>query len=371
MAEIKNYTLNFGPQHPATHTTLRLVLDVERQASSERYALVMTTVAGEGNTDAGSGETPVDPGEGEQDARDHAAHPLRLGAAVEPLPFDRILVKQLLHALQVLRELRLQGRDGDFRPASLEEGLKEGGLVGLQSLGLLALFQPPILVAKETLLGDLRDVEVAPDGHVDDCRGDVQGVGGIHAATEVFLKKIRAVCTRYGAQFVADSVQCGYGRTGRFFSHDQAGIAADIYTTAKGMGNGFPVAGVWIAPHLQPAHGMLGTTFGGNPLACAAALAVAEVIEKEKLVQNAADLGAYLRERLQGLPGVLEVRGRGLMIGLEMAPEMADRRSRLLYEKGIFTGEAKPSVIRLLPSLALTRDEADHFLAAFEDLVRN
>ncbi len=199
----------------------------------------------------------------------------------------------------------------------------------------------------------------------------VQGVGGIHAATEVFLKKIRAVCTRYGAQFVADSVQCGYGRTGRFFSHEQAGIAADIYTTAKGMGNGFPVAGVWIAPHLQPAHGMLGTTFGGNPLACAAALAVAEVIEKEKLVQNAADLGAYLRERLQGLPGVLEVRGRGLMIGLEMAPEMADRRSRLLYEKGIFTGEAKPSVIRLLPSLALTRDEADHFLAAFEDLVRN
>lgn len=199
----------------------------------------------------------------------------------------------------------------------------------------------------------------------------IQGVGGIHEATRDFLKKIREVCTRSGAQFIADSVQCGYGRTGRFFSHDRAGVEADIYTTAKGMGNGFPVAGVWIAPHLKPAHGMLGTTFGGNPLACAAALAVAEVIEKEDLVKNAATLGTYLTEQLQGLPGVSEVRGRGLMIGLRMTPEKADVRSRLLYEKGVFTGEAKPNVIRLLPSLALTREEADHFLTAFKDLLRD
>lgn len=197
----------------------------------------------------------------------------------------------------------------------------------------------------------------------------IQGVGGIHLASDDFLKTVRDLCTRYGAVFVADSVQCGYGRSGRFFSHDWSGTAADIYTTAKGMGNGFPVAAAWIAPHIRPAHGMLGTTFGGNPLACAAALAVAEVMEQEHLPENALTVGDYLMAALRQMPGVTEVRGRGLMIGIELLAEKADLRQRLLYEKGIFTGEAKPNVIRLLPSLALTQTEADHFLQAFKSLL--
>lgn len=197
----------------------------------------------------------------------------------------------------------------------------------------------------------------------------IQGVGGIHVATEAFLQKIRSLCTEHGALYIADSVQCGYGRSGQFFSHDGSGVLADLYTTAKGMGNGFPIGGVWIAQQLKPWHGMLGTTFGGNPLACAAALAVAETIEKEGLLENAASLGAYLMDQLRGLPWVTEVRGRGLMIGIELAPEKADLRQKLLFEKGIFTGEAKPNIIRLLPSLALTRPEADHFLEAFRSLL--
>lgn len=197
----------------------------------------------------------------------------------------------------------------------------------------------------------------------------IQGVGGINVATDEFLQMIRARCDEYGAIYIADSVQCGYGRSGRFFSHDWAGVAADIYTTAKGMGNGFPIGGVWIAPHLKPWHGMLGTTFGGNPLACAAALAVAETIENERLLENAAVQGNYLMDELSRLSAVTEIRGRGLMIGIDLPTEKADIRQRLLYEKGIFTGEAKPNVIRLLPSLALKHAEADHFLEAFSSLV--
>lgn len=197
----------------------------------------------------------------------------------------------------------------------------------------------------------------------------IQGVGGIHVATEAFLTQIRALCDQYQAVYIADSIQCGYGRSGSFFSHDWAGVQADIYTTAKGMGNGFPVAGVWIAPHFKPWHGMLGTTFGGNPLACAAALAVAEVMMQENLMENAARQGAYLMEQLRAQTGIVEVRGRGLMIGIELAPEHSDLRKRLLFDKGVFTGEAKPNVVRLLPSLALTRAEADHFLDAFCSLL--
>src|SRR5688572_17620845 len=138
----------------------------------------------------------------------------------------------------------------------------------------------------------------------------IQGVGGINVASEAFLQKIRQLCDQHGAVFIADSVQCGYGRSGKFFSQDYANVHADIYTMAKGMGNGFPVAGIIIAPHLQPKHGMLGTTFGGNHLACAAALAVVEVIEKENLIQNAAETGSYLMEQLKQIPQLQNVRGR-------------------------------------------------------------
>jgi len=199
----------------------------------------------------------------------------------------------------------------------------------------------------------------------------IQGVGGIVEATDSFLKKIRKVCDEFSALFIADSVQCGYGRSGKFFSHDHAGVNADIYTMAKGMGNGFPVAGIIIAPHIPAKHGMLGTTFGGNHLACAAALAVLEVIEKENLIQNATNIGGYLAEKLKGLPHIKNIRGKGLMIGFDAPDNMKDLRKNLLFKQFVFTGEAKPNVVRLLPSLALTQQEADQFVNALSTELNN
>jgi acetylornithine/N-succinyldiaminopimelate aminotransferase len=195
----------------------------------------------------------------------------------------------------------------------------------------------------------------------------IQGVGGINVASESFLQKIRALCTEYGAVFIADSVQCGYGRSGKFFSQDYAGVNADIYSMAKGMGNGFPVAGIIIAPHVQSKHSMLGTTFGGNHLACAAALAVLETIEKEKLMQNAAEVGQYLMDELKKIPALKNVRGRGLMIGFDVPEELKDLRKNLLWNHKIFTGEAKPNVIRLLPSLALRKKDAEDFIETVKE----
>lgn len=192
----------------------------------------------------------------------------------------------------------------------------------------------------------------------------IQGVGGIVVAEENFLKKIRSLCDEYGSVYIADGIQCGYGRTGQFFSHDIAEVNADIYTMAKGMGNGFPVAGILIAPQIQPKFGMLGTTFGGNHLACAAALAVLEVIESENLIDMAKQRGMYVRNKLKGLPGIANIRGRGLMIGFDVLPENKDLRKNLLYKHNIFTGEAKPNVIRLLPSLAISKKQVDEFMEA-------
>jgi len=197
----------------------------------------------------------------------------------------------------------------------------------------------------------------------------IQGVGGIQVAPESFLQKIRALCDQNNAVFIADSVQCGYGRTGKFFSHDFAGVDADIYTMAKGMGNGFPVAGIIISPKIPPAYGMLGTTFGGNHLACAAGLAVLEVIEQDNLMQNAATVGGYLITELKKLSQVKEVRGRGLMIGIELPAELASVRKDLLFKHHIFTGEAKPNVVRLLPALNLTVAYADRFLETFSTVL--
>src|SRR4051812_28333517 len=194
----------------------------------------------------------------------------------------------------------------------------------------------------------------------------IQGVGGIIPASKSFLQKIRALCDEYNAVYIADSVQDGYGRSGQFFAHDYAGIDADIYTMAKGMGNGFPIGGILIAPQIKPTHGMLGTTFGGNHLACAAALAVLEVIEDENLIGNAKETGEYLITALSGIDGIENVRGRGLMIGFDVPEELKDLKKNLLYNKHIFTGEAKPNVIRLLPSLALTKQQADEFIGALK-----
>jgi acetylornithine/N-succinyldiaminopimelate aminotransferase len=199
----------------------------------------------------------------------------------------------------------------------------------------------------------------------------IQGVGGINIANDSFLQKIRSLCTTHNAVFIADSVQCGYGRTGTFFSHDQAGVQADIYSMAKGMGNGFPVAGILIAPFLKPKHGMLGTTFGGNHLACAAALAVLEVIEEEKLIDNAKTTGEFLLGRLKEIKGLNNVRGKGLMIGFEPGGNFRELRRNLLYNQQVFTGEAKPNTIRLLPSLALRKKEAEEFLESLEEEIYN
>lgn len=195
----------------------------------------------------------------------------------------------------------------------------------------------------------------------------IQGVGGINVAEDSFLKKIRSLCDEHGAVYIADSVQCGYGRTGKFFSHDFAGVKADIYTMAKGMGNGFPVAGLIIAPHIRPKHFQLGTTFGGNHLACAAALAVLEVLESEKLLGNAVMTGKYLKEELQKIPEIKNVRGRGLMIGFDVPEALKDLKKNLLLNQKIFTGEAKPNVIRLLPSLALKKRDAEDFIDAIKE----
>lgn len=197
----------------------------------------------------------------------------------------------------------------------------------------------------------------------------IQGVGGIQVASASFLQKIRSLCDKYGAVYIADSVQCGYGRTGQFFSHDHAGVNADIYTMAKGMANGFPIGGVLIAPQFQPKHGMLGTTFGGNHLACAAALAVLEVIEDENLIEQAKQRGTYLINRLKKVDGIMNIRGRGLMIGFDVPAELKDLRQNLLFKQNIFTGESKPNVIRLLPSLAITRKQVDEFLEALQEAI--
>ncbi|MEO7561083.1 MAG: aminotransferase class III-fold pyridoxal phosphate-dependent enzyme [Ferruginibacter sp.] len=194
----------------------------------------------------------------------------------------------------------------------------------------------------------------------------IQGVGGINLASEKFLQAIRNLCDKNDAVYIADAVQCGYGRTGKFYSHDYAGVDADIYTMAKGMGNGFPVAGIAIAPKFKAKHFMLGTTFGGNHLSCAAALAVLEEIEKNNLMKNAETMGNYLIDELKKLSNIIEVRGRGLMIGIQLPEAFAAVKKNLLYNHKIFTGEAKPNVIRLLPALNIAKADADIFLQAIK-----
>jgi len=198
----------------------------------------------------------------------------------------------------------------------------------------------------------------------------IQGVSGIHCPTDEFLRGLRAAATETGTQLVLDEIQSGYGRTGRFFAHQWAGIRPDLITMAKGMGNGFPIGGVLIAPHFESRPGLLGTTFGGSHLACAAAIAVLDVMEREKLVENAADTGEYLLGELRKADGPKEIRGRGLMIGIEIDGSGAEFRKKLLFGKHVFTGGAGASTVRLLPALCLTRELADRFLDAFDATLR-
>lgn len=198
----------------------------------------------------------------------------------------------------------------------------------------------------------------------------IQGVSGIHCPTDEFLRGLRTAATETGTQLILDEIQSGYGRTGRFFAHQWAGIRPDLITMAKGMGNGFPIGGVLIAPHFEARPGLLGTTFGGSHLACAAAIAVLDVMEREKLVENAADTGEYLLGELRKADGPKEIRGRGLMIGIEIDGSGAEFRKKLLFGKHVFTGGAGASTVRLLPALCLTRKLADRFLDAFDATLR-
>ncbi len=197
----------------------------------------------------------------------------------------------------------------------------------------------------------------------------IQGVGGINVASNEFLLTIRSLCDQYGAVYIADSVQCGYGRSGKFFSHDHAGVDADIYSMAKGMGNGFPIGGIIISPKFKAKHSMLGTTFGGNHLACAAALAVLEVIESESLMQNAEMIGKYLQDELKSITALSGTRGRGLMIGFDVPESHKNLKKDLLFKYRIFTGEAKPNVIRLLPSLGLSLEDASLFISTLKQAI--
>ena len=196
----------------------------------------------------------------------------------------------------------------------------------------------------------------------------IQGVAGIYEPSDDFLRGLRNLCDKTGTLLVADEIQSGYGRTGLFYAHQHAGIRADIITSAKGMANGFPIGGVLISPAIKPAYGMLGTTFGGNHLACAAAIAVLEIMEAEHLVENAAKLGVFFRKALEGNKAVAEYRGRGLMIGLELKPEYVGLRDKLLFQKHFFTGAAGEKVIRLLPSLTLSEETAQAFVNAWNEL---
>jgi acetylornithine/N-succinyldiaminopimelate aminotransferase len=194
----------------------------------------------------------------------------------------------------------------------------------------------------------------------------IQGVGGIQVPEDSFLKYIENKCRTAGALLILDEIQSGYGRTGKFFAHQHAGIRPNLITTAKGMGNGFPIGGLFIQPDIKPWSGMLGTTFGGNYLASVAGLAVLEVMEKENLIENAAMIGSRLMKELIALPCITEIRGRGLMIGIDLPEDLKQVRNNLLFRHHIFTGEAKPNTIRLLPSLAMTLEEADIFLTALK-----
>lgn len=201
----------------------------------------------------------------------------------------------------------------------------------------------------------------------------IQGVGGIRLATSEFMQGLRKACSENGTVLICDEIQCGYGRSGKFFAHQHTGVRPDIITCAKGIGNGFPMGAVLISPQFEAVFGQLGTTFGGNHLACTAALAVLDVIEEEHLVENAASVGSYLLAQLKTLaaetPSIVDVRGEGLMIGIEFSDSIKTLRTRLVKEQHVFTGAASTNILRLLPPLSLTRAEADDFLSRLKQVL--
>ena len=233
--------------------------------------------------------------------------------------------------------------------------------------------QAPFNATQNIVFAPLNDIE-AVDKELS--KGDfaaviiegIQGVAGIYEPTEDFLKGLRSLCDKYGCVLILDEIQSGYGRTGKFFAHQHYDVRADIVTMAKGMGNGFPIGGIIISPAIKASFGMLGTTFGGNHLACTAALAVLDIIENEHLVENAAKIGEYFATAFKDDKAIKEYRGKGLMIGLELKGEYIGLRDRLLFERHFFTGGAGAGVIRLLPSLTISQETAESFVNAWKEL---
>lgn len=197
----------------------------------------------------------------------------------------------------------------------------------------------------------------------------IQGVAGIQIPEDSFMQELRKICTETGTILILDEIQSGYGRSGKFFAHQYAGIQADLITVAKGIGNGFPMSAVLINPMFKAVYGQLGTTFGGNHLACAAAIAVLDIMKEEKLVENAYNVGEYLMAELKKMPQIKAVRGRGLMIGMEFNEPIKEKRTKLLFEEKIFTGATGTHVFRLLPPLCLTIEQADYFLDKFKKIL--
>ena len=238
-----------------------------------------------------------------------------------------------------------------------------------------AKIQAPVNYTGNFLRLPLND-ETQLDDHMDDSIAavlveGVQGISGVHIPTDSFLKKAEALCRKYGAAFIVDEIQSGYGRTGKFFAHQHAEVVPDIITVAKGMGNGFPVSGVLVGPTIDPWMGMLGTTLGGSHLACAAGLAVLEVMEREDLIKNAAEKGEYLLKELQEIDGLLAVRGKGLMVGIDLPVPAKEVRQKLLSEYHIFTGtSSNPNTMRVLPPLCITQDDLDFFIQSLKSVVK-
>ena len=219
-------------------------------------------------------------------------------------------------------------------------------------------------------LNDLEavDTELSRGGFAAVIIEGIQGVAGIYEPTEEFINGLRTLCDKYGCLLILDEIQSGYGRTGKFFAHQHYGVRADIVTMAKGMGNGFPIGGIIVNPSIKASFGMLGTTFGGNHLACSAAIAVLEIIENENLIENASRIGEYFAEAFKGDKAIKEYRGKGLMIGMELNEEYIGLRDKLLFDRHFFTGAAGANVIRLLPSLTVSMETAERFVKAWKEL---